>query len=214
MLDEIPSTTTIVFDVGEGAIDRSDALATLDRLLGPETIVFADAYATDLKACAARLKHPERLVGYGSLGSPAGQRAVEIVDSQEASDDALALAQELFENIGKATVLVADLPGLYLGRLVGSIVNEAVTVVHEEIASPDDVDTAMRLGTNYPNGPIAWGREIGGRRIARILSRLANAEGGEFAPNRALWVLDIDDEDSAQPIDPVAAMPSAIPTEL
>jgi hypothetical protein len=76
------------------------------------------------------------------------------------------------------------------------------------------VDTAMRLGTNYPNGPIAWGREIGGRRIARILSRLANAEGGEFAPNRALWVLDIDDEDSAQPIDPVAAMPSAIPTEL
>ena len=69
------------------------------------------------------------------------------------------------------------------------IVNEAAIAVHEDVASPDDVDTAMRLGTNYPIGPIAWGREIGGARLMRILKRLARHEGEAFAPHRSLWVL-------------------------
>ena len=84
----------------------------------------------------------DRLVGYGVLGSLAHQRAVEIVDSEAASDDALELAQEFFATLGKGAVLVEDLPGLFLGRTVGSIVNEAMIAVHEQIASPDDIDTA------------------------------------------------------------------------
>jgi 3-hydroxybutyryl-CoA dehydrogenase len=55
----------------------------------------------------------------------------------------------------------------------------------------------MRLGTNYPQGPIQWGREIGGDRIVRILQRLAGTEGAAFAPHRALWVLDVQDEQPA-----------------
>ncbi len=62
------------------------------------------------------------------------------------------------------------------------------------MASADDVDTAMRLGANYPIGPIAWGREIGGARIQRILKRLADAEGEAFAPHRSLWMLDVAEE--------------------
>ena len=81
--------------------------------------------------------------------------------------------------------------GLFLGRTIGSIVNEAIVAVAEEIASPDDIDTAMRLGANYPIGPIAWGRAIGGARVRRILSRLADSEGEAFAPHRSLWMLDV-----------------------
>ncbi len=68
--------------------------------------------------------------------------------------------------------------------------NEAVYVVQEEIATPEDVDLAMRLGTNYPRGPIEWGQAIGGDRLARILQRLAAQDGAAFGPSRALWVLD------------------------
>ena len=63
--------------------------------------------------------------------------------------------------------------------------------ISEDVASPDDVDTAMRLGANYPIGPVAWGREIGGARLSRILKRLADAEGEAFAPHRSLWMLDL-----------------------
>lgn len=198
MLDQLDPQTTILIDVGDGTTDRHGILTELDGVLGPETIFFADAYATDIAACASRMRHPERLVGYGVLGSLSVQTAVEIVDSESVSDDALELAQELFASLGKGVMLVEDAPGLYLGRVVGSIVNEAVTAVHDEIATPEDVDTAMRLGTNYPVGPIEWGREIGGARLTRILQRLADAEGNEFAPHRSLWVLDVEEMPQAQ----------------
>jgi 3-hydroxybutyryl-CoA dehydrogenase len=123
---------------------------------------------------------------------------VEIVDSEAVSDDTLELAQELFAALGKGAVLVEDGPGLFLGRTVGSIVNEAMIAVHERVASPDDIDTAMRLGANYPIGPIAWGREIGGARIRRILKRLADAEGEAFTPHRSLWLLDVDESPASE----------------
>ena len=193
-IETIPVDTTIVVDVGDGSSDRSETLLQLDTVLAPEAIVFADAYATDIVAVAQRAGHPGRLVGFGILGALQSQSAVEIVDSPNVSDDALALAQELFATIGKGVVLVESGPALYLGRVVASIVNEAVIAVYEDVATADDIDLAMRLGVNYPIGPIAWGREIGGARVARILRRLAESEGREFAPNRSLWVLDTERE--------------------
>jgi 3-hydroxybutyryl-CoA dehydrogenase len=207
LLDELSVETTIVVDASDGAADRGEVVAALDTLLGPQCVLFADAYATDLGACAKRMRHPERLVGYGLLGSLTAQRAVEIVNAETVSDDALELAQELFESIGVGSVLVEDVPGLFLGRTVGSIVNEAMIAVAEQVASPEDVDAAMRLGANYPIGPIAWGREIGGARLSRILKRLAEAEGEQFAPHRSLWVLDL--EESAQAEESARAEQSA-----
>jgi 3-hydroxybutyryl-CoA dehydrogenase len=193
-LGEIAPETTIVFDVGDGASDRADVIEALDAQLPPETAIFVDAYATDLRALAKRLNHPERIVGYGILSTLEHQRTVEIVDADETSDDTLELAQELFESMGCGVVLVEDRAGLFLGRTVGSIVNEAVYAVQDEIATPQDVDLAMRLGTNYPRGPIEWGQEIGGDRIARILQRLAAQDGAAFGPSRALWVLDVPEQ--------------------
>jgi 3-hydroxybutyryl-CoA dehydrogenase len=194
-VDEIALDTTIVFDVGDGVTDRGAIVETLDSVLPPESVIFVDAYSTDLQQLAKRVTHPERIVGYGILASLENQNVVEIVDSDQTGDDALELAQELFESIGRRVALVEDRAGLCLGRIIGSIVNEAVYVVDEQIATAEDVDTAMRLGTNYPRGPIEWGRQIGGDRIVRILQRLAGKEGAAFAPHRALWVLDVQDEE-------------------
>jgi 3-hydroxybutyryl-CoA dehydrogenase len=191
LLDELPPEVTIVLDAGDGSTDRGEIVAQLDSLLDPQCVFFVDAYATDIDACARRMRHPERLAGYGVLGSLDTQQHVEIVDSEAISDDALELAQELFGSLRKGVVLVESVPGLFLGRTVGSIVNEALIAVAEDVASADDVDTAMRLGANYPIGPIAWGREIGGARISRILKRLADSEGPAFAPHRSLWMLDV-----------------------
>ena len=195
-LDEITLDTTIVFDVGDGVTDRTPIVEKLDSVLPPETIIFVDAYATDVEQMPKRLAHPQRVVGYGILSSLESQKFVEIVDADETGDDALELAQDLFESIGRRVTLVENHPGLFLGRTVGSVINEAVYVVDEEIATGGDVDLAMRLGTNYPQGPLEWGRQIGGDRVVRILQRLAGAEGAAFAPHRALWVLDVQEEEN------------------
>jgi 3-hydroxybutyryl-CoA dehydrogenase len=202
LIEELAPGATILIDAAGGGSDRGEIVAELDALLDAESVLFADAYATNLAACAARLRHPQRLVGYGVLGSLAGQSVVEIVDSEDVSDDTLALAQELFAALGKGAILVEEVPGLFLGRTVGSIVNEAMIAVAQEVATPDDVDTAMQLGANYPVGPIAWGREIGGARLRQILKRLADAEGDGFAPHRSLWLLDV--EEAAEPEEPAS----------
>jgi 3-hydroxybutyryl-CoA dehydrogenase len=193
MLEGLDDETTLVIDVGDGFSDRSDVIMELDRMLDPATVIFADAYVTDLTELARRLRHPERVVGYGILGAFDAQGAVEVVDGEKTGDDALALAQECFETIGKSVVLVKDLPGLFLGRVVGGIVNEAMLAVAEDVALPDDIDRAME--------PIAWGREIGGARITRILQRLALEEGKEFAPARSLRVLDAETDAEIAPIE-------------
>jgi 3-hydroxybutyryl-CoA dehydrogenase len=198
LLDELSLDATIVIDAGGAVSDRSEILAELDSLLGPETVFFADAYTTDLQLSARRMRHPERVVGYGILGSFESQSTVEVADSEAVSDDALELAQELFAALGKGVVLVEDVPGLFLGATVGSIVNEAMIAVAQDVASPEDVDTAMRLGANYPIGPVAWGREIGGARIAAILKRLAAAQGEAFAPHRSLWMLDLPETETEE----------------
>lgn len=198
MLEMLDPEATLVIDAGDGATDRRDVILELARRLPEEVVIFVDAYATDVSALAQRAVHPERIAGYGILGALGDQTAVELVDAQATGDDALALGQEVFEAIGKAVVLVEDRPGLFLGRTIGSIVNEAMIAVAESVASPADIDLAMQLGVNYPFGPIAWGRTIGGSRIARILSRLAAAEGDAFGPHRSLWVLDTDEEKLAE----------------
>jgi len=202
LIDELSPRTTLVIDAGDGVEDRGEVIAGLDSVLGVESVFFADAYTTDLERCARRMQHPERLIGYGVLGELQSQDVVEIVDSDQVADDALELAQELFATLGKGAVLVEDSPGLFLGRTIGSIVNEAMIAIAEDVASPDDIDVAMRLGANYPIGPVAWGREIGGARIARILQRVADAHGDAFAPHRSLWMLDLppnpEEEEAAQ----------------
>jgi 3-hydroxybutyryl-CoA dehydrogenase len=201
MLAEIDPDATIVIDAGDGTNDRSAVLKELDARLAPDAVIFTDAYVTDISSATRGLRHPERVVAFGVLGALAAQSAVEIVDSEATSDDALALAQELFDELGKGVVLVEDAPGLFLGRVIGSIVNEAVIAVSEGVARADDIDVAMRMGVNYPIGPIEWGREIGGARIAHILRRLAEAEDEAFAPHRALWVLDAAAVQEEEPID-------------
>jgi len=74
-----------------------------------------------------------------------------------------------------------------LARTLAMLVNEAVDLVARGEASADDVDTAMRLGTRYPKGPIAWGREIGFDVVARQVAELDEAyPGGRYRPSPAL----------------------------
>ena len=69
LLDELSPEFTIVVDVGDGYTDRCEVIEELDRRLDAESVLFVDGYATDVDACARRMRHPQRLVAYGILGS-------------------------------------------------------------------------------------------------------------------------------------------------
>jgi 3-hydroxybutyryl-CoA dehydrogenase len=88
-------------------------------------------------------------------------------------------AEAYFRSMGKHVEWVGDAPGLVLGRIVCQIVNEAHFAVGQGIATPDDVDTAMRLGFNYPRGPFEWANAIGPARVVSVLDAVHSELGEE-----------------------------------
>jgi 3-hydroxybutyryl-CoA dehydrogenase len=75
--------------------------------------------------------------------------------------------------------VLADTPGLVLGRIVCQLANEAHFAVDAGIGAPDDIDTAMRLGFNHPRGPFEWTRAIGAARVVAMLDALQSELGEE-----------------------------------
>jgi 3-hydroxybutyryl-CoA dehydrogenase len=97
---------------------------------------------------------------------------VAIAASDDAPAEAVAEATGLLQAAGLAVYVVADAPGLVVTRTVAMLVNGAVDARHKGVASAADIDIAMRLGTNYPLGPLAWGDHWGPAAIVGILDAM------------------------------------------
>ena len=106
--------------------------------------------------------------------------------------EALAEAVGLFQALGKQVSVVRDTPGMIVARTVAMIVDFAADAVDSGVASAADVDTAMRLGVNYPLGPVEWGGRLGAEWVHGVLGRLhATYPTGRYAPSLGLsrWYL-------------------------
>lgn len=84
--------------------------------------------------------------------------------------------RELAEQMGVELIPVPDEPGLIAGRVVAMIINEAYFALGESVSSKADIDTAMKLGTNYPYGPFEWANLIGPARVLELLNALASTD--------------------------------------
>lgn len=99
----------------------------------------------------------------------------------------LAEATGLFQALGKKVSVVGDVPGMIVARTVARIIDLAFDAVAKGVAAPEDVDTAMRLGVNYPLGPFEWSRRLGDTWARDLLSRVHAWEpSGRCAPSLAL----------------------------
>ncbi|MEI9806686.1 MAG: 3-hydroxyacyl-CoA dehydrogenase family protein [Bacteroidota bacterium] len=85
-------------------------------------------------------------------------------------------AEGIFSGLGKRTEWVPDIPGLITARVVASVINEAYFALEEKVSSKEEIDTAMKLGTNYPYGPFEWSEKIGIKNIYTLLGRLAEEQ--------------------------------------
>jgi 3-hydroxybutyryl-CoA dehydrogenase len=91
------------------------------------------------------------------------------------------LADQLMQQCGRRLEWVSDQPGFIGARIVSAIINEAYWTFQEKVSSKEDIDTAMRLGTNYPMGPFAWASAIGIKNVFALLNKMA-AEQSRYTP--------------------------------
>lgn len=94
-------------------------------------------------------------------------------------------AEELFLNLGRKTEWVADIAGFITPRVVASIINEAFFALEEKVSTQQEIDIAMKTGTNYPYGPFEWGKKIGLQHIYSLLTELSK-EQNRYQPSALL----------------------------
>lgn len=84
--------------------------------------------------------------------------------------------KEIFEKLECKYITVADEPGLVSARIISMIINEAYFALGEDVSSKDEIDLAMKLGTNYPYGPFEWSTKIGLQKIYTLLEKLSKTD--------------------------------------
>ncbi|MFD3614514.1 3-hydroxyacyl-CoA dehydrogenase [Streptomyces sp. NPDC058676] len=108
--------------------------------------------------------------------------------SQDTSQQTLAEATGLFQALGKQVSVIGDVPGMIVARTVARIVDLAHDAVAKGVATEEDIDTAMRLGVNYPLGPFEWSRRLGRNWAYALLDDLHMRDpSGRYAPSLALY---------------------------
>ena len=128
---------------------------------------------------ASWLKYPERLVGFATFFPLKDRKLIELAGGLRTSEAALQQAEECLQTLGKASVRVKDTAGLTFPRILSLIVNEAARSLEEGVASAEEIDVAMRLGVNYPQGPLRWADQIGLDDVLAVLEGLESETGDD-----------------------------------
>ena len=103
---------------------------------------------------------------------PDGMPTVALAPAADTPNVALTAVTAAFQSQGKKVVVLEDVPGMVVTRTVARLVNEAVDALYRGDAEEEDVDTAMKLGVNYPKGPLEWGEDLGFGYICEVLDNL------------------------------------------
>jgi len=177
---QIRADAALVIDTlaGDEATKRR-TLEKLDRRLAPSAVIITSCLVGSTTLMASWTKRPERLVGFATFYPLADRKIIEIAAGLRTSDSALHQAQDHFRSLGKEFVKVKDAPGLTFPRILSLIINEAARSLEEGVAEADEIDIAMRLGVNYPMGPLRWADQIGLDEVLAVLEGLERETGDD-----------------------------------
>jgi 3-hydroxybutyryl-CoA dehydrogenase len=133
----------------------------LAKAMPPDAILATNTSSIPITRIAASVANPERVIGMHFMNPVPVLQLVEIIRGVQTSDATYATTRALAERMGKTTVLSRDLPGFIVNRILIPMINEACFALQENLASAEDIDTAMKLGTNVPMGPLTLADFIG-----------------------------------------------------
>lgn len=140
---------------------KNKILKQLDDLLAPEVIIATNTSSISITQLAAVTKRADKFVGMHFFNPVPMMALVEIIRGLQTSDATHDAVKELALKLGKSPITVKNAPGFVVNRILVPMINEAFFVLAEGLATPEDIDTGMKLGCNHPIGPLALADMIG-----------------------------------------------------
>jgi 3-hydroxybutyryl-CoA dehydrogenase len=169
----------VVEAASENAALKFSLFEALDRVCNPEAILATNTSSISITEIAARTRRPAQVIGMHFMNPVPVMQLVEVIRGQATSPATTATVMETASALGKTPVEVNDYPGFVANRVLMPMINEAVFCVMEGVATPEAVDTVMKLGMAHPMGPLALADLIGLDTCLAILEVLHRGLGDD-----------------------------------
>jgi len=178
--EAVQNVDLIIEAVTENPPLKKSVLAEADKHAPPHAIIASNTSSISITEIGAATKRAEKVCGMHFFNPPQLMRLIEIIRGLKTSDETVQVARDVSKRLGKESVVVKkDTPGFIVNRILIPAVNEAVFLVAEGVAEPEDIDKAITLGLNWPMGPLKLIDYVGADTHLFITDVMVNETGDQ-----------------------------------
>ena len=185
-LELVSDTDLIIESIIEDLEEKQKLFKELDKLCSSNTIFSSNTSSLKISEIASVTNRPDKFVGLHFMNPADIIPLVEVVRTSEVSEEVVKEIVLFVESIDKEPVIVEDIPGFILNHLLILTINEAINMVYNKFATPEDIDKIMQLGANHPLGPIVLADLIGLDIVLNISKNLYKFFGDKYKPSPLL----------------------------
>lgn len=182
-LDALAAADLAIEAVYENLDLKRQIFAELDRLVPPPRLLCSNTSGISISMISGATRNPERVIGTHFFNPVPVMKLVEVVTGLATDQGTIDLARSFCHALGKETILVKDFPGFVVTRIGQAMMCEALRCLEQGIASAEDIDRGMRLGYNYPLGPLELIDLIGVDTELKVMQSMFEELGETFRPS-------------------------------
>lgn len=176
-INDLSDCDLVIEAIVESESIKSELFVALDKLLPKHAILASNTSSIPITRLASKTLRPELFCGMHFMNPVPLMKLVEIIPGMATSKETTARIQELAIGLGKEVTMSKDYPGFVVNRILMPMINEAFNALMEGVASAEDIDKGMKLGTNQPMGPLTLADFIGLDTCYAILKVLHDGLG-------------------------------------
>lgn len=186
-LEDLANSDLVIEAVLENMAIKKDLFSQLDHICSDTSILATNTSSLSITEIASSTTRPDKVIGMHFFNPAPIMKLVEVIRGISTCDDTKEKIVDLCKNINKVPVEVEEAPGFVVNRILVPMINEAVGILADGVASVEDIDEAMKLGANHPMGPLALGDLIGLDVCLNIMEVLYNEFGdSKYRPHPLL----------------------------
>jgi 3-hydroxybutyryl-CoA dehydrogenase len=160
-MDRLKQCDLVIEAVVESLPVKKEVLRALDSLLQDEAIIASNTSSLSITKLAQATSRPDKFIGMHFMNPVPIMKLVEIIRGHHTSDATVAVVKAVAEKMGKISTIANDYPGFIANRVLMPMINEAFYALMEGVSNATDIDLTMKLGCNFPMGPLALADLIG-----------------------------------------------------
>ncbi|CAJ2666167.1 unnamed protein product [Trifolium pratense] len=160
-LNDLSLADFIIEAIVESEDVKKSLFLQLDKIAKSSAILASNTSSISITRLASSTSRPKQVIGMHFMNPPPVMKLIEIVRGADTSDETFAATKELSQRLGKTVITSQDYSGFIVNRILMPMINEAFYTLYTNVATKEDIDMGMKLGTNHPMGPLELADFIG-----------------------------------------------------